>query len=458
MFSEHLDDSYRWIVLLVTSLSAFMTPFDSSVVNIALPSISTALSLDITSTTWIQTSYLLAMCAPLVSAGRLGDLKGRKPLFIFGTLAFTAGSASSAYSGSGTLLLLSRVVQGFGASFISANATAILVETFPGKDRGKALGVNTMVVYAGLTAGPLLGGLLVQSFGWRSIFLMNIPLGITVTLLSSKWLRAGRKSLEEPFDLLGAALFAISLASSLAALSLARSSASGPLPVILLTVTGAVTFGVFLLAESRLMTHPMLDLSLFARNRLFSAANATALAYYVSSNSTSFLVSYYLQSVLGLSPGEAGLTLLIMPLAMALISPLSGWVSDRQGSRVMSSIGMATVAVSFVILSLLKVGGPPQEALIGLLLCGIGSGIFSAPNSSAVMGSLPREKLGVASGTLGTMRFTGQALSMTIAGALLTGSTASANLFVQAMSGAFIVSTVVAGIGFLASISRGSEG
>ncbi len=457
MSSTPSNDSYKWIVLLVTSLSAFMTPFDSSVVNIALPSISTALKVDITSITWVQISYLLALSAPLISAGRLGDLKGRKSLFIFGTLAFTAGSASASYANSGTQLLLSRTVQGFGASFISANATAILVDTFPGKDRGKALGINTMVVYTGLTAGPLLGGLLVQNFGWHSIFLVNIPLGITVVLLSLIWLKASRGTKKEPFDLPGATLFAISLASSLAALSLSRSSASGQYPVILLSATGAVTFSVFLLAQARLIAHPMLDLSLFTKNRLFSAANATALAYYVSSNSTSFLVSYYLQSVLRLSPGEAGLTLLVMPLSMALISPLSGWVSDRAGSRVMSSLGIAMVGISFARLSLLKVEGSPQEVLIGLLLYGIGSGIFSAPNSSAVMGSLPKEKLGVASGTLGTMRFTGQAVSMTIAGTLLAGSMASANSFVQAMSSIFLVSTVIAGIGVLISISRGNS-
>ena len=457
MSSARSDDSYKWIVLLVTSLSAFTTPFDSSVVNIALPSISVALGMSITSTTWVQTAYLLTMCMPLISAGRLGDLKGRKPLFIFGTLAFTAGSAASVFSSNGTQLLFSRAVQGFSASFISANATAILVDTFPGRDRGKALGVNTMVVYTGLTAGPLLGGLLVQSFGWRSIFLVNIPLGITVAILSLKWLRAGRRSLEEPFDLLGAVLFAISLASSLVALSFAKSSASDPLPVILLAVIGAVTFSAFLLAESRLTTHPMLDLSLFVTNRLFSMANLTALAYYVSSNSTSFLVSYYLQSVLRLSPGEAGLILLTMLLAMALISPLSGWLSDKSGSRVMSSVGLTIVGVSLVTLSYLKVGGSPQEALVGLLLGGIGSGIFSAPNSSAVMGSLPREKLGVASGTLGTMRFTGQALSMTIAGAFLAESTDSATGIMQSMSTVFVVSTMFAGIGFLVSIARGKK-
>ena len=452
------DNSYKWMVLLVTSLSAFTTPFDSSVVNIALPAISAALNMDITSTAWIQTSYLLAMSAPLIGAGRLGDLKGRRLLFTLGTLVFTAGSAFSAFPSNGMQLLLSRAIQGFGAAFLSANATAILVDAFPDRDRGKALGVNTMIVYAGLTAGPLFGGLLVQSFGWRSIFLVNLPLGIIIILLSIVWLRPSSKVGAEPFDLPGAALFSVSLASLLAALSLERSLASTPLPVALLVIIGTASLCVFLVAESRLIKHPMLDLSLFLTNRLFSAANLTALAYYVSSNSTAFLVSYYLQSVLKLSPGDAGAILLSMPLAMALISPLSGWLTDRSGSRLMSSLGMAIVGVSLVTLSYLKVGSPPEEALLGLLLSGIGSGIFSAPNSSAVMGSLPRERLGVASGTLGTMRFTGQAVSMTIAGAFLAGSANSGSGLVNAMNNVFILSTVVAGVGVLVSIARGNKG
>ena len=268
--SASSDNSYKWIVLVVTSLSAFTTPFDSSVVNIALPSISAALNMDITSTAWIQTSYLLALCTPLIGAGRLGDLKGRRLLFILGTLVFTAGSASSAFPSSGMQLLLSRAVQGFGAAFLSANATAILVDAFPDRDRGKAVGVNTMVTYTGLSAGPLLGGLLVQNFGWRSIFLVNLPLGIIIIVLSIVWLRPSSKAGAEPFDLPGAALFSVSLASLLAALSLRGSLASTPLPVVLLAIIGAASLCAFVVAESRLIKHPMLDLSLFLTNRLFS--------------------------------------------------------------------------------------------------------------------------------------------------------------------------------------------
>jgi len=448
--------SYKWIVLLITSVSTFTTTFDSSVVNIALPSISSSLNMDITTTAWVQTSYLLAISVPLISAGRLGDLKGRKPIFILGIIIFTLGSVLCGLSNHRLQILLFRIIQGLGAA-LSANAVAILVDAFPEKERGKALGVNTMAVYIGLTAGPLLGGFLIQSLGWQSIFFVNVPIGIVVVLLSIRWLKRGSTSGGQSFDLLGAISFSVCLVPFLLSLTFGGTIGWTSIFVIALMVVSMVSFGLFLLIEARLTQHPMLELSLFTKNRLFAAANFTALAYFVSSFSTSFLISYYLQSVLGFPPSQTGMILLLMPLTMAMISPLTGWLSDKFGSRFMSSLGMTTISVILISFSGLQASSSVQEILIRLLIAGIGTGIFPSPNSSAVMGSVQKEKLGVASGTLGTMRSMGQAISMTVAGTMLGSSTKPVSSFIGAMHNVFILSAVISAIGFFISIAQGTR-
>jgi MFS family permease len=340
---------------------------------------------------------------------------------------------------------------------MSTNAVAILVDAFPERERGKALGVNMMVVYAGLTAGPLLGGILIQSLGWRSVFALNVPLGALIIILSLKWLKPSSVGVSQSFDLFGAISFSACLVPFLVSLTLGGTLGWTSIQVIVLMAVAAVFLGLFLWIEALSSQYPMLDLSLFMNNRLFTAANFTALAYYVSSTTTSFMISYYLQTILGLPPSQVGSILLVMPLMMALISPLSGWLSDRFGSFLMSALGMAIMTLALISFSSLETNAPTQDVLARLFVAGVGTGIFSSPNSSAVMGSVPREKLGVASGTLGTMRFIGQAISMTLAGAMLGSSMKLTEMFVEAMHAVFILSAVVAGTGFLISIMRGNR-
>jgi MFS family permease len=260
---------------------------------------------------------------------------------------------------------------------------------------------------------------------------------------------------KQSFDLLGSVSLSAWLVPILISLTLGATFGWTSMAVIYLMVLAAASFSIFLWTEARLARYPMLDLSLFMNNRLFTASNFTALAYYVSTSNLTFLISYYLQTIVGMPPSQTGTILLVMPLTMALISPLSGWLSDRLGSFLMSSLGMFIVAVTLFSFSSLEATSPAQEVLIRLLAVGIGTGIFSSPNSSAVMSSVPKEKLGVASGTLGTMRFIGQATSMTVAGAMLGSSMALSEMFIQAMHNVFVLSAVVAIMGFLISIARG---
>jgi EmrB/QacA subfamily drug resistance transporter len=467
---------YRWIVLLITSIGAFMTPLDSTIVSVSLPSIAQGLKMDYESVIWVPTAYLVALTVLLLSLGRLSDSRGRKPIFISGFAIFSVTSFLCGYASSGLELIVFRAIQGAGAAFIGATSTAIITDTFPSKERGKALGINTMSVYVGLSVGPSLGGFLTFAYGWRSIFYVNVPIGLLVIALAlTKLKESPILGSRKGFDLLGAATFSAGLVAVLAGLTLGDSMGWGAPFIIGLLAAGGLLLVSFAATERRLGTKAMLDLSLFTSNRLFAVANLSALLNYTSYFGVSFFVSFYLQRVLGYDVLRAGLVLLVMPVCMALLSPVSGWLSDRFGSRGLSSLGMALIASGLLVMATLGLSSPSIQVIAGLLIIGVGMGLFSSPNTSAVMGSVERDRLGVASGTLATMRFSGQSLSLGLMGAVVA-SAASAGLlsslfiggvtpqlnvaaasFVEGMRRAFMVSAAIAVMGFFTSLQRGSK-
>jgi len=466
--------SYRWIVLLITTVGSFMTPLDSSIVSIALPSIASSLDMDFATAIWIPTSYLLCLSALLLVFGRFADTRGRRMPFIFGFTLFTIASVLCATSQNGLQLIFFRSVQGLSAALISATAPAIVTDIFPDKERGKALGINAMAVYGGLSTGPTLGGFLVEYLGWRWIFFINLPIGIFVVTLSLWKLKEstalGKK---ERFDLLGAGTFSTGLAAFLLALTLGPNCEWKGIGITGLLAFTGVAFFLFVVAEKRIGETAMFNISLLSRNRLFAAANLTALLNYTSMFGVTFLISFYLQRILGFGPAKAGIVLLSMPLTMAILSPVSGWLSDKFGSRALSSGGMGLTCLALFMLSTLTVTSSSFDVVLMLLVLGLGMGIFSAPNTSSVMGSVEKNRLGVAAGTLSTMRFTGQSLSIAIMGAvaataipsiilsgLLVGiqsdiETVVAEAFVEGIHRAFIVSGSISALGALTSLVRG---
>ncbi len=466
--------SYKWIVLLITTVGSFMTPLDSSIVSIALPSIASNLHVDFATIIWIPTSYLLCLSSLLLVFGRLADARGRRAPFILGFGLFTAASALCAVSQSGPQLIFFRAIQGVSASLIGSTGPAIVTDVFPDRERGKALGINAMAVYGGLSTGPTLGGFLVQSLGWRWIFLINLPIGIFVVALSLLMLKESKNAHERRrFDLLGAITFTISLAALLLALTLGPSYRWVSYGTVGLFLTSIVFFILFVGVERRVGETAMFHTSLFCRNRLFGAANLTALLNYTSMFGVTFLMSFYLQRILGLGPADAGLILFSMPIVMAFFSPVSGWLSDRFGSRALSSAGMALTCLGLLALSTVSVNSSGFDVVIRLLLLGIGMGAFSAPNTSAVMGSVERNRLGVAAGTLATMRFMGQSMSLAIMGAVAATAIPStvlsellfglqsqvgpvvAGVYVKGIHGAFLVSGFIAALGVFTSLVRG---
>jgi EmrB/QacA subfamily drug resistance transporter len=370
-------------------------------------------------------------------------------------------------------LLVFRAVQGLGAAFIAANSPAIVTDTFPRYERGKALGINTMAVYTGLTVGPVLGGALVQSYGWRSIFFVNVPIGIAVIALTALKLKENKPNAAGTgFDLAGAATLSIALASTLVALTFGGMFGWSSASTVLLTALTVATFILFLQIERRLVRFPTLDLSLFTKNRLFAAANATAFLNYVAVNGVTLMMAIYLESIRGLTPQTAGFFLVAQAAPMALISPLSGWLSDRLGSRLLSTLGMGWVSVGLFMFSELNSTSSALDVILRLVVVGVGFGLFSSPNTSAVMGSVGQERLGVAAGTLGTMRFMGQSIGLALLGAVMAATLPSQALlavfagltsqgglavteFVEGMRNFFLIATAIAAVGTLASTTRG---
>lgn len=396
--------------LFIAVLAGFLTPFDLSAVNIALPAIAGEFSMDAVVMGWVSTAYLLASAVFLVPFGRIADIHGRKRIFSAGLCVFTLASFMMIIAPSAPVVILLRIVQGFGSAMIFGTAVAILTSVTPPENRGRALGIYTTAVYLGLSMGPFFGGIMTGLFGWRSIFAVNIPLGLCAIALISLFLKGEWADCRgERFDLGGSVQYGLTLICIMVGFSLLPGRSG-----IILLIAGTVILLVFVFREFRI-EHPLWNIRIFSRNRVFLFSNMAALVNYCATFAVTFFLSLYLQYIKGFSPEQAGVILVIQPVVMAVVSPAAGRLSDRIEPARIASAGMGATALALLLLAVTG-GQTPVPALIGILIIlGIGLGLFSSPNTNAIMGSVERSSYGVASGTLGTMRLTGQMLSMGIA-------------------------------------------
>ena len=455
--SDVSSHASKGIVLLVATMASFLFPFMGSAVNIALPSIGKELSLDAVTLGWVSTAYLLASATFLVPFGRIADLHGRKRIFTYGIAIYTVSSLLSGIVGSAAMLISFRVLQGVGGAMLAGTAVAIITSVFSADERGKALGINVAATYTGLSLGPVLGGVLTQHFGWRSIFIINVPVGlavmaITLWKLKGEW--AGARG--EKFDLVGSAIYSLTLVTLVYGFIMLPA-----LFAVWLIVAGVVGLFSFARWEMR-ARNPVLDMNLFRENRGFTFSNLAALINYSATYAVAFLMSLYLQYVKGFEPQAAGFILVTMPAVQAIFSPLAGRLSDRIEPRVIASAGMALTTAGLVPFILLD-GETPLECIIGaLILIGLGFAFFSSPNTNAVMSSASKKDYGVASATLATMRQVGMVFSMGVAMlmfALYIGRVQITpehySLFLESMKTSFTVFAVLCFGGIFASLARG---
>ena len=425
-------------MLGLASISMFMGTLDATIVAVALPVLSPSLGLSYSEALWVQAGYLLLLSVLLIPIGRLADARGLVRFFLLGTAVFGVFSLACALSFDGAFLIVARCLQGAGAAFLSATAPALVTTAFPPEERGRGLGLNAMAGYLGLMAGPPLGGLIATHAGWRWIFLINIPIAIIVS--AAGWFMlgaekrdraavAGRSSGARPpggpqssravsgLDWRGSALLGALLASLLVPLIFVPFWGWRSPQTLGLLVAFVVLLVAFVLVEGR-VRDPVLDLDLVRHNRAFAAGNFAALLNYAAVYGITVFTAVFLEVAQGYSAQRAGLILLIQPTFMAGLSPLFGRLSDRMGSRVLATGGMLLGAVGMVQLATLPESRAAWRVLLALGTVGIGMAAFSSPNTSAVMGSVKRSQLSLASGFLGTMRSAGQGISVALLGAI----------------------------------------
>ncbi|MGF7118603.1 MFS transporter [Methanobacterium oryzae] len=402
------DETNKMTVLLVATIASFLTPFMASSVNVALPIIAKELAANAILLSWITTSFLLTSAMLSVPFGRIADIYGMKKIFILGIIIFTIATFLASLSPSVEFLIFARVLQGVGSAMIFVTGLSIIAAVFPPNEMGKAIGLSVSAVFIGLVMGPVLGGILTQYLGWRSIFYLIAPLGLLATLLvivklkGMEW--AGCKG--EKLDVTGSVLYAVSLLLVLAGFS-QITSLIGKIMLVL----GIISIIGFVIWELK-VPQPVLEMKLFLENRKFAFSNLAALISFTGTFAVVFLLSLYLQYIKGLDPRGAGLVLATQTIVMALMSPVAGRLSDKYESRILASIGMTITTVGLIIFAFLNAETSLYVILFSLVLLGIGAGIFSTPNTHAVMNSVKKRYLGVASATISTMRIVGQTLSM----------------------------------------------
>ena len=451
------NQTSKRVVLLVAAMASFLTPFMLSAVNVALPLIGREFSMDAVSLSWVATGYLLAAAIFLVPFGRLADIHGRKRFFVTGIVIYSSSALLAAASRSGAMLLVARVVEGAGGAMIFGTGTAMLTSVFPPQERGRALGINVAAVYMGLSLGPSLGGFLTQTWGWRSVFLTNIPLGLLIIVLAT-WKLQGEwaEARGEHFDLAGSVIYGLALLALMLGLSQLPEAVGAVL--ILVGVAGIV----LVIPPEMRAASPVLDVSLFRGNRTFTFSGLAALINYSATFGVGFLLSLYLQYIKGLSPRDAGLVLLAQPLMQAIFSPLAGRLSDRVEPRIIASSGMGLTLLGLLTLTRLGESSSLGSIVISLLLLGFGFALFSSPNTNAIMSSVERRYYGVASGVMGTMRLLGQMISMGIVMlvfALVIGQVEITSdqfpLFLRSVKIDFAILSVLSVLGVIASLVRG---
>lgn len=409
---------YPWIVFTIVALGTFMATLDGSIVNVALPTISRDLNANLTVLQWVVTAYLLTISSILPIFGKLGDTVGRKKIYIYGFLAFIVGSVFCGLASSVTFLIVSRVAQAIGAAMMMANNMGIVTSVFPNEQRGRALGSMGVMVAAGSLTGPSLGGFLVTNFSWPSIFFINVPIGIIGFFLGSHLLPKDETIQEKGFDLLGAFLFAGAIVTLLLGLSEGNRVGWDFWPIYLLFPGSLLLFLVFVYHEKR-TENPVIDLGLF-RDPFFAAGNLAGLISFILLFFTNILMPFYLERVLEYTPAQTGLMLTPVPLALAFIGPLSGRISDRKGPFILTTVGMVVMGLSLALLTNLSLDSSPLEILGKMFLLGTGMALFTSPNNSAIMGSVPRDKLGVVGGLIATVRNVGMLIGVALSVAIFT--------------------------------------
>ncbi len=418
-----IDYSRKWFVMTAVAMSTFLATIDGSIINVAMPTLVTELDTVFAVAQWVILAYLLTQTTLLPSIGRLGDMIGKKRLYTAGIAIFTLGSVLCGLSSTVYWLIGARVVQAVGSAMALGLGMAIVTEAFPPQERGKALGLNGTFVSIGVVIGPTLGGLMLNSLSWHWIFFVNLPVGLLGMVLAWRFVPDIRPSGRPQFDFAGAFVLFVSLLSVLLALTIGQQIGFSDWRILALLAAGGLFLALFVWLENH-HPQPMIDMRLF-RNRLFSISLLTGTTVFLTIAGATLLLPFYLQNMRGYDTQQVGLMMALIPVFLGVAAPLSGAASDRYGTRIIASVGLLILAGGLWVMSGFDATTAVFGFALGVLPIGLGIGVFQSPNNSAVMGSVPYEHLGVASGLLGLSRTLGQTTGIALFGALWAGRVAA---------------------------------
>ncbi|WP_297713191.1 MFS transporter [Clostridium sp.] len=455
----------EWAILLTVLPMTFMTTLDSSIVNVALPTMAKELNTSMAGIEWVVTSYLITICATILLFGKLGDILGKTRIFKFGIGIFTIGSLLCGFSNTLFMLILSRIVQAIGAGAAMATNQGIITETFPANERGRALGMTGTAVALGTMVGPTLGGLIVSIAPWEYIFLINIPIGILVYIGVIKILPFKKKMSDFIIDIKGSILFMISITLLFTSINFGQSLGYNNLFIVMSFIISLTLFAIFIRVEKN-SDNPMLDIKIF-KNRLFSLSIFCGFTSFISIGAVNIILPFYYQDVLSLSPSTAGLMMTVSPIILAVVAPLSGYLSDKIGSEKISALGLSILSIGIISLVIFNVN--TSLIVVGILvgLLSLGSGIFQSPNNSLIMSTVEKNELGIAGSINGLVRNLGTTTGIALSTSILYSRMSSklgykvsgyvdgrADVFVYAMRFVFIGIGVICLIGAILSVIR----
>ena len=477
--ARRITDSpnYHWWVYASVAVAMFMTVMDQSGLNIALPRIAEHFEADLPTVQWIVLSYILATSALVMPMGRLSDMIGRKRVLMAGLVVFMGAAIAAGFSNLYILLIAAKVVQAVGAAAIQANGMAMITQAFPENERGKALGLYMTIIGTGSISGPIVGGLLVSGLGWRSVFFAGVPVALVALIFVSIVIRgispAGGRDRGLRFDWTGAFLSSAALVSFLLAITNSHSLGWGSPPIIGGYAAAAILLLAFVWWEQRI-ADPMLDLRFFKSRQFSMGASARALSF-IGSSSVFFMMPFYLVQVMGHPASRAGLLMVPGSVAMALMGPLVGRLSDRVGTRWPAVAGLAMSGTAMLVFSRLNVDSPEWHVVAGMVLSGSGMGAFSSPNTSAIMSSIRRESYGIASAFLNLTRTSANVTGIAVATAIVSATMASMGFepdlgtvtegsgtavreaFVEGLQRAFLVAGLCILVALMISFVRGES-
>ena len=438
---EKIVEKNKWPILLIVVMSTFMATLDSSIVNVALPQMARALDVDTSQIQLVVTSYLIVIVGIILIFGKLGDMLGKTRIFTYGIALFTLGSLLCGITNAFPILIGARIVQGVGAAATMANNQGIITQVFPASERGKALGFTGTSVALGALVGPGLGGIIVGASSWEYIFLINVPVGIVVLLFAIKLLPKSNKKATGRLDVLGAALFMLSIVPLFVALGQVQSLGFSHPLILTSFIVAIVSFIAFILVE-RKRENPLIELDIF-KNKLFSLSVFCAFITFVGLFCNSIIQPFYLQDVMAYSPEQAGLMMMIFPLILTVLAPVSGHVSDKIGCEMLTFIGLLLISLGLFLMSTLTEQSTLTTMVVFIVVISVGMGLFQSPNNSMIMSTVGRHQLGIAGSINALVRNMGMVGGIALATTLLYGSMSSelgyrVTDYVAGQNGAFI--------------------